>query len=147
MSMLDRLFDRVLVTVARMEVGMPIRLDVIGIAVKDMAESLKFYRLLGLDIPQGVEREPHVEITLEGLRLAWDKVELLKQVYGDWVEEPVGHRIELAFGCDSRDEVDAVYRSMVGHGYHGHREPWDAFWGQRYAILEDPDGNLISLYA
>ncbi len=83
-----------------MEVGMPIRLDVIGIAVKDMAESLKFYRLLGLDIPQGVEREPHVEITLEGLRLAWDKVELLKQVYGDWVEEPVGHRIELVSGAE-----------------------------------------------
>ncbi len=83
-----------------------------------------------------MEPEPHVEITFEGLRLAWDTVDLLKQVYGDWVDEPVGHRIELAFGCGCQDEVDAVYKRMTGQGYRGHKEPWDAFWGQRYAILE-----------
>lgn len=126
---------------------MPIRLDVVGIAVRDMTASLSFYRLLGLDIPQVPEPGPHVEIALEGFRLAWDEVALLKDVYGDWVEEPVGHRIELAFRCDSPDDVDATYRRMVGHGYRGHKQPWDAPWGQRYAVIEDPDGNLISLYA
>lgn len=24
--------------------------------------------------------------------------------------------------------------------------PWDAFWGQRYGILNDPDGNTIDLF-
>jgi uncharacterized glyoxalase superfamily protein PhnB len=26
-------------------------------------------------------------------------------------------------------------------------EPWDAFWGQRYATAKDPDGNHVDLFA
>ncbi len=125
---------------------MPVRLDVVGIAVRDMAESLRFYRLLGLEIPEGQESETHVEATAGGLRIAWDTIELLEQIYGSW-EEAEGHRIELAFKCDSADEVDAVYARMVERDYRGYKEPWDAFWGQRYAVVEDPDGNLVSLFA
>ncbi len=125
---------------------MSVRLDVVGIAVRDMAESLQFYRLLGLEVPEGQESETHVETTAGGLRIAWDTVELLEQIYGSW-GEPAGHRIELAFKCDSRDEVDAVHSRMVEHGYQSYKEPWDAFWGQRYAVIEDPDGNLVSLFA
>ncbi len=126
---------------------MTVKLDVVGIAVKDMAAALRFYRLLGLEIPEGREAEPHVEAAAGGIRLAWDTIEVLRQVYDEWVEEPVGHRIELAFGCDSPTAVDELYARLVGHGYRGHKAPWDAFWGQRYAIVEDPDGNLISLFA
>jgi uncharacterized glyoxalase superfamily protein PhnB len=25
-------------------------------------------------------------------------------------------------------------------------EPWDAFWGQRYAVVHDPDGNGVDLF-
>ena len=126
---------------------MPIKLEVVGIAVKNMAESLRFYRLLGLGIPEGGESEPHVEFAVDGLRIAWDTIEVLREVYGEWNEEPTGHRIELAFQCESRDDVDARFATLVGHGHRGHKAPWDAFWGQRYAIVEDPDGNLISLFA
>ena len=28
-----------------------------------------------------------------------------------------------------------------------HKEPWDAFWGMRYAELKDPDGTVLDLYA
>ena len=125
---------------------MAVTLDVVGIATKDMAASLRFYRLLGLSVPDGVDAEPHVEVDLGGFRLAWDTVEMLRDVYDGW-DEPVGHRLELAFRCSSRDEVDAVYARMTGHGYRGHKAPWDAVWGQRYAIVVDPDGNLLSLYA
>ena len=126
---------------------MPIRLDVIGIAVKDMAESLRFYRRLGLEIPEGQESEPHVEAASNGMRIAWDTIEILRGVYDQWNEHPTGHRLELAFRCDSPGEVDALYAKIVEDGYRGHKPPWDAFWGQRYAIVEDPDGNLISLFA
>jgi catechol 2,3-dioxygenase-like lactoylglutathione lyase family enzyme len=125
---------------------MGVQLDVVGIATADMAASLKFYRLLGLAVPGGVDPKPHVEVDLGGLRIAWDAVDILQDVYGGW-EEPSGHRTELAFRCDTRAEVDAVYAGMTGHGYRGHKAPWDALWGQRYAIIEDPDGNLLSLYA
>jgi catechol 2,3-dioxygenase-like lactoylglutathione lyase family enzyme len=118
----------------------------IGIVVADMAASLRFYRLLDLEIPEAMDAESHVEVISHGYRLAWDTVGLATMVYGSWVE-PQGHRIELAFRCDTPAEVDAKYAEILAQGYQGHKEPWDAFWGQRYAILLDPDGNLISLFA
>jgi uncharacterized glyoxalase superfamily protein PhnB len=34
-----------------------------------------------------------------------------------------------------------------GAGRSGDEEPWDAFWGQRYAQLRDPNGVAVDLYA
>lgn len=125
---------------------MRIKLDMVGIVVKDMKEALDFYRVLGLDIPEHVNNDGHVEVEQSGFRLAFDIRETVKDVYGSW-EEPVGHRIELAFLCDSREAVDELYNKITAQGYNGYKEPWDAFWGQRYAIVQDPDGNVISLFA
>ncbi len=126
---------------------MAVQPDMIGIVVRDMAASLPFYRLLGLDIPSNAEAEPHVEvITPNGYRIAWDTQELIKGLYPEWVE-PVGQRVTLAFKCDSPADVDALYDRIVQNGYSGHKAPWDAFWGQRYAVVADPDGNLIDLFA
>jgi uncharacterized glyoxalase superfamily protein PhnB len=43
--------------------------------------------------------------------------------------------------------VDKRYGELVAAGYEGHKEPWDAFWGMRYAVLHDPDGNGVDLFA
>ncbi|UED73643.1 VOC family protein [Brevibacillus sp. DP1.3A] len=125
---------------------MGIKLDMVGIVVQDMKKALDFYRVLGFDIPEVANDEPHVEVAQDGVRLAFDTLEVAKSVYGGW-EVPVGHRIELAFLCEDAAALDALYTKIVSHGYESHREPWDAFWGQRYAIVKDPDGNLISLFA
>lgn len=126
---------------------MAVQPDMIGIVVHNMAATLQFYRLLGLDIPEGVDTEPHVEVTTpNGYRIAWDTVELIKSIYPDWVE-PVGHRMSIAFKCDTPSEVDAVYQRIIAHGYQARKEPWDAFWGQRYAVVVDPNGNLVDLFA
>jgi catechol 2,3-dioxygenase-like lactoylglutathione lyase family enzyme len=122
-------------------------LDLAGIVVRDMQAALKFYRLLGLDIPAEADQEPHVEYrTRHGFRLAWDTLALMREIDPDW-PEPSGHRVGLAFFCDSPAEVDALYEQVVAAGYQGHKSPWDAFWGQRYAVVIDPDGNLIDLFA
>ncbi len=125
---------------------MGIKLDMIGIVVKDMKKALDFYRLLGLVIPAEADGEKHVEVEQGAFRLAFDQQEVIRDVYGTW-EEPTGHRIELAFLCDSGAAVDELYRKITETGEGGFREPWDAFWGQRYAIVQDPDGNRISLFA
>jgi catechol 2,3-dioxygenase-like lactoylglutathione lyase family enzyme len=126
---------------------MAIKFSLVGIATKDMAASLRFYRLLGVEVPEERETESHVEVAFGDVRLGWDTVDVLEGVYGGWEAHPVGLRIELAFDCETRDGVDAVYARLTGAGHRGHREPWDAVWGQRYAIVEDPDGNLVSLFA
>jgi catechol 2,3-dioxygenase-like lactoylglutathione lyase family enzyme len=127
---------------------MKARLDLIGIVVKDMPRSLAFYRRLGLDIPPEADAEHHVETTLPGgLRLAWDGVDVVRSFDPAW-EAPSGSpRMGLAFLCDSPAEVDAAYAELVAAGYEGHKEPWDAFWGQRYAQMHDPDGNAVDLFA
>lgn len=121
--------------------------DLMGIVVHDMAKALAFYRLLGLDIPPEADAEQHVEIRTEGgFRIAWDTVDLIRSIHPDWVE-PVGHRMSLAFLCDSAGEVDVLYQRVTEAGAHGCKPPWDAFWGQRYAVVVDPDGNLVDLFA
>lgn len=119
----------------------------IGITVRDMAAALRFYGLLGLDIPSGVEAEPYVEVTTpNGYRISWNSQEMIKRLDPNWVE-PVSQRMTLAFKCDSPAEVDDLYQRIVQSGYAGHKAPWDAFWGQRYAVISDPDGTLIDLFA
>ena len=123
------------------------KLDLIGIVVKDMPASLAFYRLLGMDIPAAMDSEGHVEVVLDGgLRVAWDTIEVVMSFSDHWTE-PAGHRMGLAFLCDSPDEVDRVYTEVVEAGYKRIKEPWDAFWGQRYAQVSDPDGNSVDLFA
>ena len=117
-------------------------LDAVGIVTGSLAESLRFYRLLGVE-PAG-EPGDHVEATLPGgLRLMWDTEELIRQIDPDW-QPPTGQRIGLAFLCE---DVDATYAAITGAGFEGAKEPWDAFWGQRYAQVRDPDGNTVDLFA
>ena len=123
------------------------RLDLVGLVVEDMARSLAFYRRLGLEIPPAADGEAHVEVALPGgLRLGWDTVEVMRR-FSTW-EKPKGdHRIGLAFLCESVSEVDARHGDLIHAGYRSHLEPFDAFWGQRYATVLDPDDNPVDLFA
>lgn len=124
------------------------RFDLVGIVTSDMAATLAFYRRLGLDIPAEADGQPHVEASLGGLRLAWDTEDTVRSFEPGWTAPPRGAgRIGLAFLCDSPAEVDKVYGELTGAGYEGHMAPWDAFWGQRYAVVLDPDGNSVDLFA
>lgn len=115
--------------------------------VADMGRSLAFYRRLGLDIPAGADAEPHVDAQLPGgLRLAWDTIETIRSFDPEW-KPPGGSQISLAFECESPAAVDALYSELVDAGYDGSLPPWNAFWGQRYAVMHDPDGNGVDLFA
>ncbi|MFD3334566.1 VOC family protein [Streptomyces sp. NPDC058700] len=124
------------------------RLDLVGLVVSDMAASLAFYRRLGLDIPEGAESAPHVEVVVAGgVRIAWDTEDVVRSFDPGWRRPEGGHRVELAFRCGAAAAVDAVYEELLAAGYRGHLKPWDAVWGQRYAVVLDPDGSGVSLFA
>ncbi|MFJ4918613.1 VOC family protein [Streptomyces sp. NPDC088725] len=126
------------------------RLDAIGLVVADMAASLAFYRALGLDLPADADSAPHVEAALPGgPRVLWDTEDAVRSYDPGWTrpQDGAGERIGLAFRCDTPAEVDATYDALTGAGHRGHLKPWDAVWGQRYAVVLDPDGCAVSLFA
>lgn len=124
------------------------QLDMIGMAVADMGAALAFYRRLGLDIPADADKEPHVEVTLPGgLRVAWDTEETIRSFDPEWQPATGSPRVGLAFLCEDPAAVDRTYQELVAAGYEGAKAPWDAFWGQRYAVVHDPDGNSVDLFA
>ncbi|HEY6423663.1 MAG TPA: VOC family protein [Pseudonocardiaceae bacterium] len=128
--------------------GIDARLEVIELVVADMAASLAFYRRLGLDIPADADAAPHVEFALPGgLRLAWDTEDTIRSFAPDWKAGNGGHRTSLAFRLPDPAAVDAAYAELTAAGYHGEHPPWDAFWGQRFAVVHDPDTLTVDLFA
>jgi len=124
---------------------MSARFEAIGVVVEDLGRSIDFYRRLGLEFPDG---EGHVEASLPGgLRFMLDTVEMIKSFDPEWTPPSGGHRIALAFRCESPEAVDAVYMELLEAGYESYKPPWDAVWGMRYAQVKDPDRNVVDLFA
>ena len=121
------------------------KLDLIGIYVQNVQRSLEFYRKLGWNIPEVSDGEKHVQITLEhGLQFSWDELEMMKTFDP---EAKIASDLVGVFLWSTPSEIDAKYLEMTGAGYVGHLAPQDAMWGQRYAIVKDPDGHKIGLSA
>jgi catechol 2,3-dioxygenase-like lactoylglutathione lyase family enzyme len=130
-----------------MDITLNLRPAVVELVVRDMAATLAFYRQLGLDIPVEADTEPHVDVDLGGLHLAFDTHDVVLAFEPGWTPPHGGHRMALAFAAGSPADVDSAYGALVGAGASGHLEPWDAFWGMRYAVVHDPDGNPVDLFA
>jgi uncharacterized glyoxalase superfamily protein PhnB len=123
-------------------------LDAIGIVSRDIAESCRFYRTLGVDVAEPPGGEDHFEAALpNGVRLMWDTEELIRQLDPEWTRPAGGQGTTLAFKYTNATEVDETYARLTEAGFTGKTEPYDAFWGQRYADIVDPDGNVVHLFA
>lgn len=124
--------------------GPPAVFSQLNIVVSDMDAALTFYRRLGLDAtadPEGV----HAAAGLPGgLTIEWDSAEFAK-LWDSGSRGPAGGSIVLGFNVPGRQAVDDLYAELTAAGYHGRQQPYDAFWGSRYAIVDDPDGNGVGL--
>ena len=127
--------------------GIEARLDAIGIVVADMAKAMAFYRRLGLSVPASADGDDHVEVGAPGgLRLLFDTEDVIRSFHPGWT--PVrGGRTNLVFALPDAAGVDALHTELVTAGYASELAPFDAFWGQRYAVVLDPDGNGVDLFA
>lgn len=121
------------------------KLDMVGVIVRDMEKAIRFYQQLGFNVSVGNKKEPYVELDHEGVRISLNKIELIEDVYG-FKPEKSGDKVELAFLMESPAEIDALIEKMKAAGDYIVREPWQAPWGQYYAILKDEDENMLSLF-
>jgi len=127
-------------------------LNLLDLVVRDMEATIAFYRDVGVEIPESaLWRTPtgvhHVDITMPGgFTVHFDSVSLAKAYNRGWREPSgTGSRNVLSFKVSAREDVDRIHGKLTGLGHRSSQPPFDAFWGARYAIVEDPDGNYVGI--
>jgi catechol 2,3-dioxygenase-like lactoylglutathione lyase family enzyme len=122
------------------------KLNAVGVNARNVEESVKFYTLLGFKFDEAVPGEAHIEAKQDnGIKLMIDSFESVLDILG---EEPrPSNHSSFALEYDSPEELNTVVDTLKKEGYTVFKEAWDAFWGQRYAIVQDPSGYLVDLYA
>jgi catechol 2,3-dioxygenase-like lactoylglutathione lyase family enzyme len=126
----------------------PIRLDQVNLIVRDVETSRRFYSRLGLDFGQasdpvwanhhvGVAHGDHAAIDVD-----LDSTSFVQKWDTGW---PGGTGVVIGFKVDSRQEVDELVANLSAEGIPVQQEPFDAFWGARYAVVGDPDGNGVGI--
>jgi catechol 2,3-dioxygenase-like lactoylglutathione lyase family enzyme len=123
-------------------------IDAVGIVADDIPRSLAFYRHLGIDVADPDDGQVHVEATLaSGLRVLWDTPATITSFHPAWVPPTGGARVVPAVRVEAPAEVDALYEALLGAGGTPAVAPFDAPWQMRYAVVHDPDGNAVDLFA
>jgi catechol 2,3-dioxygenase-like lactoylglutathione lyase family enzyme len=122
-------------------------LHMLNVVEGDMAASVDFYRRLGLAVPSGDDLPgPHVQLRMPGgFSLELDTRESARLWHAGWRADPASVGVVIGFALPSREDVDERYADLTAAGYAGRQPPFDAFWGARYAIVADPDGNDVGL--
>lgn len=123
------------------------KLNAVGVTSTNIKRTVEFYTLLGFTFPDFKDDENHLEpeTPAGAARLMIDSVKLIKELIGE-DPKPSNHSA-FALQYDSPEEVNTAAQKIKDAGFTVIKEPWDAFWGQRYAVVEDPDGYKVDLYA
>ena len=123
------------------------KLNAIGVTSTNITKTIKFYTILGFEFKDIKPDDEHVEpMTPNGsARLMIDSVNIVKDIIGE--DPKAGNISAFALQYDSVEELNEVAFKVSQAGFTVFKEPWDAFWGQRYAVVIDPDGFKVDLYA
>jgi uncharacterized glyoxalase superfamily protein PhnB len=126
-------------------------LDQLNLVSADPAASIAFYRRLGVEIAEAAIWQTATGAHHANARSGEVDFELDSTAFAQvWNQGWRGRgdlkgRVVLGFRVTSREAVDEVYADLTAAGYAGLQPPLDAFWGARYAIVEDPDGIAVGL--
>ena len=133
----------------------PAKFSQLNISCGDPAASLAFYRRLGVEIPEEMVWRTstgihHVSARMaevpEGAGFDLDSTAFAGLWNAGWKDrDDLRGRVVVGFHVPSRDAVDEVYADLTVAGHKGLQAPYDAFWGARYAIVEDPDGIAVGV--
>ena len=123
------------------------KLDAVSVSSGDFAKTAKFYALLGFKFSKFAADAKHLEpVTAAGeVRLMIDDRDLMKSMIGKDPVPPT--HSSFAIKCASPAGVDTAVAKIEAAGFKVVKQPWDAFWGQRYAIVADPDGYMVDVFA
>ncbi len=110
-------------------------LSAVTLVTHDMAASVRFYEVVGLELAYGgpdagftsyrVGASSFLNLQLDP---AWRPLEMVWGRFIVWV-----------------DDVDAAHRRLVDAGFTPSSSPSDAPWGERYFHVLDPSGHEVSI--
>jgi catechol 2,3-dioxygenase-like lactoylglutathione lyase family enzyme len=126
----------------------PVRLDQLSLVVRDVQASRLFYARLGVDFGDAqdpVWGEHHVsglQTDRVPLDVDLDSTSFAHKWNRGW---PGGPGVVIGFKVDRREEVDELVAALAADGVPVQQEPYDAFWGARYAVVSDPEGNGVGI--
>src|SRR5947199_242046 len=116
-------------------------LAAIGIVTADIPESCRFYRELGLDVPEPPDGEDHFQIELPGgLRLMWDTEALIKQLDPDWRRPPGQAPPEFRFAV----KLPVARLDRIGTFVERVRSLRDRFGPLRVVVQSARDDGLLA---
>jgi uncharacterized glyoxalase superfamily protein PhnB len=121
-------------------------LDAIGIVSEDPTRAVAFYKLLGIELVAHGGADHYEATTPSGVRIMLDSLELIRSFEPSY-EKVRGSGVIMCFKQASAKTVDELHAAITKAGHKSIKAPWDAFWGQRYACVADPDGNQVDLFA
>lgn len=127
---------------------MKTQIGLITILTDDTPRLVAFYRdLLGFAVKQDLG--VYVEFESPGVRFAVCTHQIMANATGhtSFHQPRSGQAFELAFPCETPQEVDERYEAMITKGANPIHAPADMPWGQRTAFFADPDGNIHELFA
>jgi len=121
----------------------------LNLVARDFDATIAFYRRLGVEVPDSppfADGIRHAEVAMaDGFTLEFDSEALAGAYNAAWRTPEHGSRVLVGFRVATRDDVDDRYAEMIAAGFEGRQPPYDTFWGARYAVLADPDGNDVGL--
>ena len=123
---------------------MEIQLSMLILEVRDLAASIAFYRLLGLNFPDPVPGRP-VVIHRMGSGVSLLLTTSFAATYDSaWTRPTGGYQQLLEFYVGEDAAVDQHWADLVAAG-HPSRMPPTQTAGPYAAMVDDPDGNVVLL--
>lgn len=123
---------------------MEIQLAMVVLEVRNVAESVAFYRRLGLEM---AELRPGQRVAIH--RMGSGVSLLLTETYAAdndpaWIRPTGGYQQLLEFYLGEDAAVDACWADLTAAGFHGRMAP-KRTTGPYAAMVDDPDGNVVLL--
>ena len=128
-----------------------VEFDQVTVIASDVDAAVAFYRLLGVEIPEeSIWRTEsgahHVGAEGQGVNFDIDSTRFAPHFTAGWESnQDLAGRVMVGFRVETRAAVDERFATMTAAGYHALQAPFDAFWGARYAVVEDPDGVAVGI--
>ena len=121
------------------------KLNAVGVTSSNIAKTLEIYKLLGFEFGEPMGDHYESAVTKTSAKLMIDPKKVVADIIGQ--DPKPGNHSNFAIEFDSAKEVNEVAEKIKDAGFAIVKEPWDAFWGQRYCLVKDPDGYMVDLYA